>query len=50
MYKPKLHYSPALKNNDAISGLLLRLLYGGQQVEYFLRIWARITVGPSSEM
>ena len=39
---------PALKNNDTISGLLLRLLYYSQQVEHFLGIWVRVSIRPSS--
>lgn len=46
----KMCFSPALKNNDAISGSLLRILYGSQQRKDFLRIWARLTAGPSSEL
>ena len=38
---------PALKNNDTISGLLLRLLYYSQQIEYFLGIWVRVSIRPS---
>lgn len=46
----KICHSPALKNNDAISGLLLGMLYGSQQFKDFLGIWARVRVGPSSEL
>lgn len=46
----KMCFSPALKNNHAISGSLLRILYGSQQRKDFLRIWARLTAGPSSEL
>ena len=38
---------PALKNNDTISGLLLRLFYYSQQIEYFLGIWVRVSIRPS---
>ena len=46
----KICFSPALKNNDAISGLLLGMLYGSQQFKDFPGIWARVRVGPSSEL
>ena len=46
----KICYSPALKNNDTISGLLLRMLYGSKQCKDFPGVWARVRVGPSSEL
>ena len=48
LFKKKKKISlPALKNNDTISGLLLRLLYYSQQIEYFLGIWVRVSIRPS---
>ena len=46
----KICYLPALKNNDTISGLLLGMLYGSQQCKDFPGVWARVRVGPSSEL